>query len=167
MGVFGCSAGGAMTLMTLVELKRRGLELPAAAIASSVPSIGDSIVGPRVTWPSFESARSGRDAFFTAGWVDKFIQVLYSEPQYGYREAFKRTADGLDDLPPVMITVGSEEFLVSTAKAVADRIQELGGEVVYREHAGMQHCPQLYFPHFPEASTCLQEMADFYVSNVR
>lgn len=45
----------------------------------------------------------------------------------------------LPDLPPVLIQVGSDEFLLSDAKSFAERAREVGVDVTLEVWEGMQH----------------------------
>ncbi|NUO98142.1 MAG: alpha/beta hydrolase [Nonomuraea sp.] len=149
--VAGDSAGGHLTLATLLALRDRGLPAPAAAICLS--PWADLTDIPR---------RANR-------WQDPML------PASRVRWLARRWTAGLDPwdplvspvhgdftgLPPLMIVTGSTEVLRDEARRVAERARLAGVPVRYEEWRRMPHVFPLLADVLPEARLAFRHMSAF------
>jgi acetyl esterase/lipase len=147
----GDSAGGHLTLATLLALRDRGLPLPAAAICLS--PWADLTDFPR---------RANR-------WQDPML------PASRVRWLARRWTSGLDPwdplvspvhgdfagLPPLMIVTGSTEVLRDEARRVAQRARLAGVPVRYEEWPRMPHVFPILADVLPEARLAFRHMSQF------
>jgi acetyl esterase/lipase len=147
----GDSAGGHLTLATLLALRDRGLPLPAAAICLS--PWADLTDIPR---------RANR-------WQDPML------PASRVRWLARRWTSGLDPwdplvspvhgdftgLPPLMIVTGSTEVLRDEARRVTERARRAGVPVTYEEWRRMPHVFPILADVLPEARLAFRHMASF------
>ncbi|MEV0821820.1 alpha/beta hydrolase [Nonomuraea rubra] len=147
----GDSAGGHLTLATLLALRDRGLPLPAAAICLS--PWADLTDFPR---------RANR-------WQDPML------PASRVRWLARRWTSGLDPwdplvspvhgdfagLPPLMIVTGSTEVLRDEARRVAQRARLAGVQVRYEEWPRMPHVFPILADVLPEARIAFRHMSQF------
>lgn len=151
MIVAGDSAGGHLTLATLLALRDRGLGLPSAAVCLS----------PWTDLTDFPR-RANR-------WQDPVL------PAGRVRWLARRWTDGLDPrdplvspvlgdftgLPPLMIVTGSTELLRDEARRVAERARTSGVPVTYEEWPRMPHVFPILADVLPEARLAFRHMSLF------
>lgn len=149
--VAGDSAGGHLTLATLLALRDRGMPLPSAAICLS----------PWTDLTDFPR-RANR-------WQDPLL------PAGRIRWLARRWTDGLDPhdplvspvlgdftgLPPLMIVTGSTEVLRDEARRLVARARQAGVPVTYEEWPRMPHVFPLWADVLPEARLAYRHMAAF------
>lgn len=147
----GDSAGGHLTLATLLAARDRGLPLPAAAICLS-------------PWTDLTDAprRANR-------WQDPML------PAGRIRWLARRWTSGLDTrdplvspvlgdytgLPPLMIVTGSTEVLRDEGYRVAVRARSAGVPVRYEEWRRMPHVFPILADVLPEARLVFRHLAAF------
>jgi acetyl esterase/lipase len=149
--VAGDSAGGSLTLATLLALRDRGLPLPAAGIAlsattdltlasESLKTIDDPIISWR-TMPIFRELYLGK--------TDPANPL--ASPVFGdYR-----------GVPPLLIQVGEHEMLFDDSVRVAKKARSDGIEVKLEVWKGMFHVFQSHDPLLPEGKRAIEQIADF------
>lgn len=150
----GDSAGGGLTLATLLWLRDAGLPLPAGAFLLSpwtdLACTGDSLV-----------RNDDRDAMLCNREVQRFSKVYYGEasphdplvsPLYGSFTA----------LPPLRIYASNTEILLDDAVRLAERARYDGVEVDLRIWDDQLHAwPVLIHFRIPEARQVVTELAAF------
>jgi epsilon-lactone hydrolase len=120
--IAGDSAGGGLTMATLVALRDGGGPLPAAAaclspwvdLTQSSESYG--ALGPDDPMVT----KAGLDAYADAYLAGTAATSPLASPLY---------VEDLSGLPPVLIEVGGREVLLDDATRLADRLREAGGSV--------------------------------------
>jgi acetyl esterase/lipase len=148
--IAGDSAGGNLTLATLLSLRDAAEPLPAAAVCISPMT---DLLG---TGASF---RTNKDPVVTAefalmmarhyaGSHDKRSPLL--SPYYG----------DLRGLPPLLIHVGGDEILLSDAEGFADKARAAGVDVRLIVWPGMWHVWHL-LPSLPEARQAIEAIGGF------
>lgn len=149
----GDSAGGGLTMATLLSIRDKGGKLPAGAIMFSpwtdLTASGDSAksraqADPMITMPALLEMAATYHAQ-----VDS-AEVLVS-PVF---------AD-LSGLPPLLIQVGDAEMLLDDASRLADSAKSSGVSVLYEVWDEAFHVFQA-LPHLPEAVDALQKVGKFY-----
>jgi monoterpene epsilon-lactone hydrolase len=149
--VAGDSAGGSLTLATLLAIRDRKLPPPAGGIAlspttdltlasESLKTVDDPIISSR-TMPVF------RDHYL--GDTDPHNPL--ASPVFGdYR-----------GIPPLLIQVGEHEMLRDDAVRAASKARSDGARVRLEVWPGMFHVFQSHDPLLPEARQAVGHIADF------
>jgi epsilon-lactone hydrolase len=156
MGVFGTSAGGALTLALAQRAKSEGLPLPAALAVGT---------------PMADATKTG-DTFYTHEGLDN---VLLSRD--GFCDAATRLyADGHDladprlspiygafeGLPPTILTSGTRDLLLSNTVRVHRKLRQAGVEAVLQVFEGLAHAQYLFDETAPETKEVFDEIALFF-----
>jgi acetyl esterase/lipase len=151
--IAGDSAGGGLTMATLVALRDAGDPLPAAAVCLS-PWVDLEGVGESMT---------------TRAEVDPMVQresLLQSAKAY-LRDADPRTplaaplyAD-LSGLPPLLIQVGTAETLLDDSTRLAERARAVGVEVILELWDDMIHVWQFCAAMLPEGQQAIDRIGEF------
>jgi len=154
--VAGDSAGGSLTLATLLALRDRKMTLPAGGIALSLTSdltlasdslrtVSDPIISAK-TMPVF------RDHYL--GKTDPKNPL--ASPVFGdYR-----------GIPPLLIQVGEHEMLRDDSIRVAKKARADGISVRLEVWPGMFHVFQSHEPLLPEAREAIDHIAEFMRSSL-
>jgi acetyl esterase/lipase len=150
--IAGDSAGGGLTLATLIALRDRGIPLPGAAALLSpwtdLAGTGASVKtkaaeDPMVTEPGL---RMMADAYL--GGAD--ARNPLASPLYA----------NLSGLPPLLIQAGSAEILLDDATRIAERAKAAGVEVELEAWEDMVHVFQA-FPMLAEAGQAIEKIGAF------
>ncbi len=155
--IAGDSAGGSLTLATLLALRDRRKPLPAGGIAlspttdltlasASLNTVNDPIISAK-TMPVF------RDHYL--GKTDPKNPL--ASPVFGdYR-----------GIPPLLIQVGEHEMLRDDSLRVAKKARADGISVKLEVWPGMFHVFQSHEPLLPEGKEAFDHMANFMRSSLR
>ena len=150
--IAGDSAGGGLTLATLVNARERSLPMPAAAVCLSpwvdLEGLGDSMRERADVDPIVQRDMLLRMAALYLGGADP--RTPLAAPLY---------AD-LRGLPPLLIQVGTWETLYDDATRIAERAREAGVQVILEPWEEMIHVWQL-FASVPEAREATERIAGF------
>jgi len=155
--IAGFSAGGNLTLATLISLRDAGDALPAAAVCISpltdLAGTGESFLTKQ------DPASSGKfvltNALHYAGNQDLRLPLL--SPHYG----------DLRGLPPLLIQVGDDEILLSDAMRLADNASAAGVNVNLGIWPKMWHGWHLFAPFLPEAQQAINAIGDFIRKHIK
>ena len=151
--VAGDSAGGGLTLATLVALRDRGVPLPAAGVCISpwtdLALSGATMESRAAVDPLCQRATLGRAAAAYLGARD--ARTPLASPLY---------AD-LHGLPPLLIHVGDAETLLDDATRLAERARAAGVEVTSEVWDDMIHVFHVFAPLLPEATQALAKIGRF------
>jgi acetyl esterase/lipase len=138
LAIAGDSAGGGLTIATLVNLRDRKLGLPACAVAIS-PWIDLEGTGGSI------AARAAQDPM-----VQKDSLLWMAGMYLGGKDARTPLAAPLHadlaGLPPVLIQVGTAETLLDDATRLAEKLHGAGGEVKLALWPNMLHVFPLFAP---------------------
>ena len=151
--IAGDSAGGGLTVATLVALRDAGNPLPAAAVCLS-PWVDMECLG--------ESMRTKAD-------VDPWVQY---EPLVKQAEMYLAGADprhplaaplyaDLSGLPPLLIQVGTSETLLDDSTRLAERATAAGVDVTLDVWDEMIHVFQLFAFMLPEGQQAIDRIGEF------
>lgn len=153
IAVGGDSAGGGLTVATLVAIRDAGMTMPAAGVCLS-------------PWVDMEATG---DSMTTKADVDPIVQkpaLLQMAAMYlGGRSprtplAAPLYAD-LSGLPPLLIQVGTAETLLDDATRLAERARKAGVNVTYEPWEGMIHVWQLFAPVLDEGGQAIDRIGEF------
>ncbi|MEX0682854.1 MAG: alpha/beta hydrolase [Dehalococcoidia bacterium] len=156
--IAGDSAGGNLTLATLVRLRDEGLPLPAAAVALSpatdMEATGDSVKTRRDVEPMLDP--DGIEKVREAYCPGQDVRNPYLSPLY---------AD-LAGLPPMLIQVGDHEILLDDAKRFAERATAAGVDATLEVWDEMIHVFQFFAPMLPEGTAAIERIGEFVKASV-
>lgn len=153
VAIAGDSAGGGLTLATLLALRDAGDTLPAAGVCLS-------------PWTDLE----GTGASAQPGGADdpllELAGLVAMGSQYapGDKARHPHAAPLYGDyagIPPLLIQVGTREILLDDATRVAKRAQTAGVDVELEPWDGLIHVWQLFGPAVPESEQAVARIGEF------
>jgi len=155
--IMGESAGGTLTLSTLIALRDKGIQLPKAAVsispvtdltcrADSFSTNAKNDIAPLGSWTTWTGYYIGDNDPH-----DTWLSPLMAD---------------LAGLPPIMIQVGTHEIHLDDARNFAKKARESGVAVTLRIWDGMVHAFPLLSPLFPEAKKAMNEIGDYIKNNL-
>ena len=153
LAIAGDSAGGGLTIATLVNLRDRKLGLPACAVAIS-PWVDLEGVGTSMT------ARSAQDPMVQKAGLTWMADMYLAGKDARTPLAAPLHAD-LSGLPPVMVQVGTAETLLDDATRIAERLHSAGNEVKLSVWPNMLHVFPLFAPILSEGMDGCREIGQF------
>ena len=161
IGVFGTSAGGALTLALVLRAKTEGLPLPGAIAPGS---------------PQSDMTKTG-DSYQTLEFIDNF-QVSYD----GWlKDALAVYANGhdmmdpllspvygdLSDLPPAILTSGTRDLFLSNTVRVHRKLRQAGVIAELQVFEGLSHNEYAMVPTAPETMEAFAEIARFFNEHLK
>jgi acetyl esterase/lipase len=151
--VAGDSAGGGLTVATLVALRDAGLPVPAAGVCLSpwvdLEGIGDSMTAKADLDPMVQ--RDGLLKMAAAYLGSQSPRTPLAAPLY---------AD-LSGLPPLLIQVGTAETLLDDATRLAERARKAGVQVSLEPWEDMIHVWQAFASMLPEGRQAIDRIGEF------
>lgn len=149
----GDSAGGGLTLATLVNLKNLGISKPSGAILLS-PWVDLSLGGSSIT----TNAKS--DAMLSPGSLEQMAKLYLGELDRKAPLASPLFAD-LSGLPPMLVHVSNTEVLLGDAERLVEKVKEAGGDAVLEVWPKMPHVFQVFAGRIPEGKVAIVKLAEF------
>jgi acetyl esterase/lipase len=153
ISVAGDSAGGGLTVATLVAIRDAKLPLPAAGACLSpwvdLEGIGESMTTKAGVDPIVQKAGLLQMAAAYLGGKD--ARTPLAAPLY---------AD-LSGLPPLLIQVGTAETLLDDASRLAERARKAGVTVSYEPWESMIHVWHLFAPMLDEGQQAIDRIGEF------
>lgn len=153
MVIAGDSAGGGLTLATLVALRDVGDPMPAAGVCLSpwtdLEGIGESMTTKTAVDPLVQKEGLLQMARLYLGGKDP--RTPLAAPLY---------AD-LQGLPPLLIQVGERETLLDDSTRVAERAKTAGVQVSLEVWDGMIHVWQMFASMLPEGQQAIERIGQF------
>ncbi|MBD3214259.1 MAG: alpha/beta hydrolase fold domain-containing protein [Candidatus Lokiarchaeota archaeon] len=151
--IAGDSAGGGLTIATLLRLKELAKALPSAAICLSpwtdLAMEGDSI-----------KANSNQDKFLKL-YDLLFMASLYIQDKYPKNPLISPLYGDLSGLPPLFIQVGSLEILLDDAARLAKKAEKAGVDVKLDVWDDMIHVFQAFADWAPEGEEAIKKIGQF------
>jgi len=153
LAIAGDSAGGGLTLATLVNLRDRKLGLPACAVAIS-PWVDLEGVGTSIT------TRAAQDPMVQkAGLL--WMAGLYLNGKDAKTPLAAPLHADLKGLPPILVQVGTAETLLDDATRIAETLHAAGGDVRLAVWPNMLHVFPLFAPILSEGREGCIEIGAF------
>jgi acetyl esterase/lipase len=155
----GDSAGGGLTIATLLRARQQGLPMPAAVVAFS---------------PGLDNAGTGASNVTKAG-IDPILTREAVQPN---RDLYRAGADPNQDLlspasyadptgfPPLLLQVGTNEILLDDSTRMAERARDAGVDVILDVTADVPHVFQTYTGILDEAGQALDRAALFLSQHI-
>jgi phosphinothricin tripeptide acetyl hydrolase len=151
--IAGDSAGGGLTVATLLALREAGVPLPAAAVCIS-PWVDLTCGGA-----SYRTKAEADPIVRRAG-VEQMAQAYLGPTPPRTPLASPLFAD-LRGLPPLLIHVGSDEVLLDDAAQLAERARAAGVEATLEVYERMIHVWHWFLPMLAEAETAVEAIGRF------
>ncbi len=155
IAIAGDSAGGGLTVATLLALRAAGVPLPAAAVCLSpwADLTQSSPAYPRI---------GGRDPMVSKSGLDLMAEAYLAGTDPRTELVSPLFAEDLGGLPPMRIEVGESEVLIDDSVRLTDRLREAGVDVSLTVWPEMIHVFQA-FPGsvIPEADQSIAAMGSF------
>ncbi len=151
--IAGDSAGGGLTMATLVALHDAGDPLPATAVCISpwvdLTNSGNSVQTKAAVDPMVSQESLQDFAMNYLGNTDPTTPL--ASPLF---------AD-LEGLPPLLIQVGTAEILLDDATRLAARAEAAGLEVTLEQGAGLMHVWHWFAPMAPEGAQAIERLGAY------
>lgn len=151
--IAGDSAGGNLTLVTLLRLRELNLPLPAGAVCLS-------------PWTDLScsykshSTNARHEAMLNPAGL-KALGLRHIGDRDPKHPLISPAHADLTGLPPLMLHVGSTEILLDDARAIRRNARRAGVNLVYREWKDMPHVFPLFHGFLPEGRKALDHIARF------
>jgi len=149
----GDSAGGGLTIATLIALRDAGVPLPAAAVCLSpwvdLEGVGDSMTSKAADDPMVQ--REGLLEMATAYLAGHEVKAPTASPIHA----------SLQHLPPLLIHVGTAETLLDDSTRLARIAERDGVRVDLKVWDEMIHVFQMFAPILPEGQESIEEIGKF------
>ena len=153
--IAGDSAGGNLTITSMMKLRDSGIPLPAAAACLS----------PVTDF----TEKGGRNTDFKDPLLPPKAVKLYSESYVGDNDAraplISPVFGDLRGLPPLLVHVGEDEILREDAVRIVNQAKADGVDVRLEVYPHMWHVWQLYLA-LPQAVQSLDDISQFLGSHV-
>ena len=149
----GDSAGGGLTLATLVALRDEGLPLPGAAVA----------ISPWVAMPASSASihsKGDADPMLTPATIAVLADAYLAGADPKSPTASPLWAD-LSGLPPLLIQVGTAEVLLDEGRRVAEAATAAGVDVTFEAWDDMIHVWHLFADMVPESREAIEKIGAF------
>jgi monoterpene epsilon-lactone hydrolase len=158
LAIAGDSAGGGLTIATLVSLRDQDIPLPACAVALS--PWGDLA-------PNGESyrPRAARDPMVRSEGLDGMAAAYVGGADPKSPLASPVYAE-LRGLPPLLIQVGTEEALYDDAVRLKARAEEAGVEVSAESWGGMVHVWHIFHPILSEGRDAIARVGSYLKAHI-
>ena len=155
MAITGDSAGGGLTLATLLALKANVAPMPACAVALS-PWTDLEGSGPTAEPGAVDDPMLTPDGLRVTGqqYAAGALRHPLAAPLHG----------DLAGLPPLLLQVGTREVLLSDSTRFAEKARAAGVDVTLEIEEGLIHVWQM-FPDVPEAQSAVQRIGAFIRAN--
>ncbi len=157
----GTSAGGGLTLAATLELKRLGVELPAALFAGTpwadLTKTGDTLFsneGVDHVLVTYDGALAGAARLYAAG---RDLRDPLVSPLYGDLRGF----------PPTLLVTGTRDLLLSDTARVHRKLRSAGVEAELDVYEGLSHADYVSAIDSPESREVFAELGAFLARHLR
>ena len=151
--VAGDSAGGGLTVATLLSVRDGGDPLPSAGVCISpwvdMEGTGDSM-----------KSKAGVDPMVSKDGLIDMAQNFLGDGDRRDPLAAPLHAD-LAGLPPLLIIVGTAEVLLDDAKRLHEKAESVGVDSTLEIWDDMVHIWPWFAPFLPEGQQAMEQMGDF------
>jgi len=152
----GESAGGNLALVLMLRAKRDGLNMPMRVSLMS-PSTSRKMEGDS------NFANDGRDPTIGKKYGDQIGKLYAPDQSLSNPEVSPMYGEYDPSFPPIMITTGTRDFLLSQSVQMSRTLKHAGIDVDLQVWDGMWHVFECY-DELPEAEESLRIQAEFLKS---
>ena len=156
MAIFGTSAGGALTLSTILRAKQERLPLPGAIAPGT---------------PMSDLTKTG-DSFYTNFMVDNVLvgsdgrcdamAKLYANGHDLKDPMLSPVYGDMSGFPPALLTTGTRDLLLSNTVRVHRKLRQAGVEAELHVYEGQSHAHYMRSSTAPETREAFEEIARFF-----
>jgi len=152
--ISGDSAGGGLSVATLLALRHTGDPLPAAAVLLS-PFLDVTASGESAT------TRADQDPWFEV--EDMAVVARYYCPdETKWRDPLVSPVfANVSGLPPMLIQVGNDEILLNDSTRLADKLEAAGIDVEIEIWPHMWHVFQMFIGKMPESRRAVEKIGAY------
>jgi epsilon-lactone hydrolase len=154
IAIAGDSAGGGLTITTLLTARKAGLPLPAAVVAFS-PGLDKTRTGASM------DAKAGLDPILSREGLQASDQLYLAGADPHQELLAPAVLADPAGFPPLLLQVGTNEVLLDDTTRMAARAWDAGVDVVLDVTAGVPHVFQMYAGVLDEADQALDRAALF------
>ena len=156
--IAGDSAGGNLTLVTLLRAKLENLPMPVCALTLSP---GTDATG---TLPAL-AANSVSDSMLSKSMIDRAVDIYLAgaDPTHPYASPCRGNFSGF---PPLLVTVSEEECLRDDAYRVVHNARQAGVTVELLSRPDMPHIWPVFHLLLPEARQDMHALVSFVERHV-
>ncbi|RKE17321.1 alpha/beta hydrolase [Streptomyces sp. TLI_171] len=154
----GDSAGGGLSIATLLAARDAGLPQPAAVVLFS-PWTDQTVSGDSMR------SKDGADPIFTEADIRAYAEFYVAAGDPKDPLASPLFAD-LTGLPPLLVQVGANEVLLDDAVRLAGRAGAHDVDVTLEIGAGLSHVYQHFYGSLDEADAALDRAARFLTGHL-
>lgn len=156
MAIFGSSAGGALTLATVLRAKAEGLPLPAA-IAPGTPMTDVTGVGD-----SFQTNAFVDNTLVAPGGFCDAAARFYANGHDPKDPLLSPVYGDVSGFPPTILTTGTRDLLLSNTVRMHRKLRQAGVEASLQVYDGQAHGYFYRDPSAPETREAFGEISDFF-----
>jgi monoterpene epsilon-lactone hydrolase len=150
----GDSAGGGLTVTTLLAARTAGLPMPAAAVAFS-PGLDYTRTGASM------DTKAGLDPILSRAGLAASGQLYLAGADPRQELLSPATLADLAGFPPLLLQAGTNEVLLDDSTRLAARARDAGVDVILDITAGVPHVFQMFAGVLDEADQALDRAAFF------
>ena len=156
MGLFGTSAGGSLTLTTLLRAKMEGLPMPGA-IAPGTPTVDLSRTGDTLFTNAFvDNVLGTQEGFIRA------TALLYANGRNLKDPLLSPIYGDVNGFPPAILTSGTRDLYLSNTVRMHRKLRAAGVEALLQLWEGQSHAQYLADVNAPETREYHDEVARFF-----
>lgn len=156
IGIFGTSAGGSLTLTTLLRAKMERLPMPGA-IAPGTPTVDLSKTGDTLfTNAMVDNVLGTQDGFIRA------TALLYANGRDLKDPLLSPVYGDVHGFPPAILTSGTRDLYLSNTVRMHRKLRAAGVEAVLQVWEGQSHAQYLVDVTAPETREYHDEIARFF-----
>ena len=152
--ISGDSAGGALSVATLLQLRHAGIPMPAAAVLLS-PFLDITGSGESAT------TRADRDPWFDIADLHVVAGYYCPDESEWKNPLVSPVFANVAGLPPMLIQVGDDEILLSDSTRLAEKLEAEGVEVELEVWPHMWHVFQMFIRRMPESGAAVRKIAAY------
>lgn len=150
--ISGDSAGGGLSVATLLALRHAGVPMPAAAVLLS-PFLDVTGSGESAT------TRADRDPWFDIADLHVVARYYCPDESEWTNPLVSPVFANVAGLPPMLIHVGDDEILLSDSTRLAEKLEAEGIEVELEIWPHMWHVFQMFHGKMPESKVAVKKIA--------
>ena len=156
LGVFGTSAGGALTLQMMLRARQEGLPMPGAIAPGT---------------PMSDATKTG-DSFYTNEMVDNVLvsrsgfcdaaTVFYAHGHDLADPLISPVYGDMHGFPPAILTTGTRDLLLSNTVRVHRKLRQAGIDAELQVFEGESHAQYQFNDQAPETKEAFGEITAFF-----
>ena len=160
IGLFGTSAGGGLTLATVLKLKELHLPLPGALMAGT---------------PWTDLSETG-DSYYTNEFIDNVLGTyrgslaadarLYAGPHDLKEPLLSPIYGDVSGFPPTILLSGTRDLFLSNTVRMHQKLLQANVRANLLVFEGQSHAQYLIVPNAPESAAAFREVASFFDQNL-